>query len=242
MPDSENPHDQDPGSLGHFLVLAGIETLLNSAIALDASTVSALTQYEGTIIRLKIRQPYLVCYLIIDSAGIEVRDEYPGHSDIRITAGLLTIIRFFLGLPPQQTDYKIWGDPEQILNFRTIHRGFDLRTAFSVWLRNRINISEIVQRIRDQDSRWLNELTPVPGLIRDSMQQMKHMRQSLETHEQQLATMHRRLQQQRLVNLLLIAFCGGLLLSQGMNAAQEGIALSALLVVLGFLLSKFTNS
>ncbi len=235
---TNTPQDAN-SSFGHYLVLAGIEALLNSLISLDPLTVQALTRHNGLVIKIKIRQPYLVFYLIVDSEGLEVRSEYPGHSDIRMSSDLMTFLRIGFGMHIEPDQLKIWGDAQKISELTGILQSFDLRTAVSGWLRQRVQLSDILERIRNQDSSWLKELTPVPGLMRDTMLQLKQMNQRLEQQERLFKEQQNRQRRQRLLDFMLIVATGGMIVLSMHSTASWKESLLPIVFFSGIVAARF---
>ena len=174
-------------TLGHYLTLGLLETFFNGLLAIDPASLSALATHAGTVIKLKIRDPYQVLYLLIDSDGIEVRDEYPGRADIRINCTLYALGRCLLGMSLPEGQWKVWGPPEKIAALSDIAQSYELRTSARLWLRQHVNLSEILQKIRQQDSSWLRDLTPMPGLLRDTLQQMRQTNTLIERQQALMA-------------------------------------------------------
>ncbi len=206
MADSSDATFDDPQhSLGHYMTLGLLETLVNGLIGLDAPSIEALATLAGTVIKLKIRDPYQVIYLILDSDGIEIRDEYPGRADIRINCTLYALVRRVLGLPHPAGQWKIWGQDEQIRALSEIAQHYDLRTATRQWLRQHVNVGEILQKIRNRDSSWLQDLTPLPGLLRDTLQQMRQINGHLDRQQSLLAEQMLSLRRERRDDALIMA-------------------------------------
>ncbi len=235
---TSTPQDAQ-NSFGHYLILAAIEAILNSLIALDPTTLQKLTQHSGLVIKIKIRQPFLVFYLIVDSEGLEVRSEYPGHSDIRISSDLITILRLGFGMHTEEDHLKVWGDSKKISELTTIIASFELRTAISGWLRQRVQLGDIIERIRNQDSSWLKELTPVPGLMRDTMLQLKQMNQRLEQQERLFKEQQIRQRRQRLLDLVLVVASGGLLVLSVHSSINSGDSLLPIVFFSGLVAARF---
>ena len=240
MPDTSEHSDQQPSSLGHYVALGTLEALLNTALALDPETTTSLIAHTGTVIKLKIRETYMVFYLIIDHEGMEVRDEYPGHADIRIITSLNTLGRYLLGLKISFEDINIWGKSEKILALTHILREFDLRTAFTRWLREHVNVGDILERLRRNDAGWLQELTPIPGLLRDTLLQLKTLNQRLEQQQEQLQQHASQMRRQRRFDLaLLMALAAAALWLPGVEQGhlESGYKI-ILLIAFALLLSR----
>ncbi|NNM51779.1 MAG: hypothetical protein HKM02_06085 [Pseudomonadales bacterium] len=240
MPDTSEHSDQQPSSLGHYVALGTVEALLNTALALDPETTRALTAHAGTVIKLKIREPYMVFYLIIDHEGLEVRDEYPGHTDIRIITSLNTLGRYLLGMKISLEDIKLWGKSEEIFALTNILREFDLRTAFTRWLREHVNLGDILERLRQKDASWLHELTPIPGLLRDTLLQLKTLNQRLELQQHQLQQHAVHMQRQRRFDLaILVALAAAALWLPGTGLEHpDSVHKVILLIAFALLLSR----
>ncbi len=202
---SDTTLDDHQHSLGHYMTLGLLETLVNGMIGLDAPSLEALAAFAGTVIKLKIREPYQVIYLILDSDGIEIRDEYPGHADIRINCTLYALGRRAMGLSHPPGQWKIWGQDDKIRALSEIARHYDLRTATRQWLRQHLNLGEILQKIRNRDSSWLQDLTPLPALLRDTLQQMRQINGHLDRQQSLLAEQMLSLRRERRDDALIMA-------------------------------------
>lgn len=213
MPNAENDKKtREDASFGHYLAIGGLEALINSTLALDPPTVKALTVHAGTVIKLKIRDPYSIFYLIIDSDGIEVRDEYPGRADIRVIGSLSALSGRLLGIgEPQQSSSRaiqIWGNPDKIAALSIILSQFNLRTAASRWFREHANIPALLEKIRHHDASWIRDLSPIPTLIREALDQLRLLNSTLQEHQKSLMEFKHHLARQRARDLiyLLLAF------------------------------------
>lgn len=210
--DNQSPPQDSEPPLGHYLVIGALETFANATLSLDAATVAALQEHTGTVIKLKIREPYRVFYLILEQDGVEVRDEYPGKADIRIITSLGALANWAIGRAEDPHAYpkaiQIWGNPDKIRDLGVIFHNFNLRTAFSKWLRENIHLPTLLTKIREHDSSWIRDLAPIPSLIRDALEQLRTLNATLAQQQEDLARFKSSVARQRALDLayLLLAF------------------------------------
>ena len=226
-----NTHRDEGRPLGQHLVLGLIESLLNSFIELDPATLNEVTALSGLIVRFKLANPYYAFYLYFTPEGIEVLDVAPGPASVRINAKVYDLMRTLLGTPNQTTSgrsrIKVWGEPERVASLEHLLTEYNVRTRARQWMHEHLDINSLWERIRRHDPSWLQDFIPLPGLMRDALNELRQLNHNLQRHQEELETFRQRLNRQRKQDLLImmVAF---LVILGGLTGGLTSAALTAL--------------
>lgn len=199
----------DDRNLGRYLWLGAIETLLNAFIDLDATTRERVHALHGLIIRVKIVDPYLPFYLFFTEEGIEVCEEAPAPAQVRVNARLFDLMRMLLGATPVRPSgrprVRVWGESASVARLESLLVDFNLRTRAQQWLREHVNLEALWQKIRNHDPSWLQDFLPLPGLMRETLGELRRLNQNLQAQQLEFERYRRKLQRQRIYDLLFLA-------------------------------------
>lgn len=196
------------------LWLGALETLINSFIDLDRPTREALQAHQGLVIRVKTVEPYAVFYAHITPTGVELSSESLGVSRLRISGSLISVLSVLLGASPTPQRLQIWGESNEAAWMEQILRDFNLRTSAQRWLKTQLNVPALWAKIRGNDPTWISDLLPMPGLMKETLQELRSLKEQLaEQHRQhraEMAAQMNRLRRQRWwdFGLLLLVLAG----------------------------------
>lgn len=217
----------------HHLMLATVETLLNAFIELDHESRARARALDGLVVRVKIAEPYKVFYLMFTYEGIEVSDEQPGPVKVRLGGRLMDIISYVTGVTPPGDTHRIrlWGESDSILALRQLLHDFNLRTAAQRWLREHIHFEGfdgLWNKVKEHDPSWLSDLLPMPGLMKETLSELKDLNQTLKAQQEEFARFRESLRQQRMNDLiwLIVAFVAISLGIDGVHASGGLAAMS----------------
>ena len=169
------------------LWLGLLESIINNFIDLDAETKLALSERQGLIIRVKTVDPYAVFYAHITSTGVELSSESLGVARVRISGSFLGLMGALVGghgVGPRGR-LQIWGEREQADWVRNTLRQFNLRTSAQRWLKSHVNITELWQKVRQNDPSWISDLMPMPAMLKEALAEIRALQGQLA--EQQVA-------------------------------------------------------
>lgn len=221
-------HVEQPAA--HHLMLATVETLLNAFIELDEETRIRANALHGLVVRVKVLEPYKVFYLLFTYEGIEVSDEQPGPVTVRLGGRLMDIISYVTGVTPPTDTHRIrlWGDAHSITALRQLMHDFNLRTAAQRWLKENLNFDGfdgLWDKVKRHDPSWLSDFLPMPGLMKETLAELKTLNQALKEQQDEFTKFREGLRQQRTHDLLcmIIAFVAISLGIDGLHASG-GIA------------------
>lgn len=230
-------------NLGRYLWLGAIEALINAFIELDAPTRERVVSLSGLVVRVKILDPYLPFYLLFTQEGIEVSDEAPSPAQVRINARLFDLMRLLLGAPSSagRPRVRVWGEAESVAQLEALLIEFNLRTRAQQWLRTHLNLEALWQKIRNHDPSWLQDFLPLPGLMRETLSELKLLNHNLQAQQLEFDRYRQQARRQRFYDLifLCVAF---LALTAGLSenlSLQNLDALSSqqiLMLVMGLVL------
>jgi hypothetical protein len=211
--DNYNNNPREEGRpLAQHLVLGLVETLLNNFIELDPATQDQIHALSGLIVRVKLTEPYQAFYLYFTPEGIEVLDVAPGPAKVRINAKVYDLMRTLLGTSNQTSSgrprVKVWGEAESVAALERLLTEYNLRTRARQWLHEHLDISQLWERIRRHDPSWLQDFLPLPGMMRDALNELRQLNHNLQRHQEELETFRQHLSKQRRQDLLimLVAF------------------------------------
>jgi len=198
----------DGRPLAQHLVLGLIETLLNSFIELDKATHEQVTALSGLIVRVKLTDPYQAFYLYFTSEGIEVCDVAPGPARVRVNARVYDLMRTLLG-NPTRTDsgrprVRVWGEAESVASLEKLLTDYNVRTRARQWLHEHLDLNALWERIRRHDPSWLQDFLPLPGLMRDALNELRQLNQNLQRHQEELERFRLQSNRQRTLDLLIM--------------------------------------
>lgn len=211
-----NRHNNDKNDNDRQLVqhlwLGAIETLINGFIELDASTRERVTALHGLVVRVKVLEPYLPFYLFFTREGIEVCDVAPSPARVRVNARLFDLMRTLLGASPVSASgrprVRVWGESESVAILEDLLKDFNLRTRAQQWLQGHLNLDGLWQKIRNHDPSWLQDFMPLPGMMRETLKELRAINQHLAQQKEAFEQYQLRSQQQRRRDLwiMLLAF------------------------------------
>lgn len=197
----------------HHLMLGTIETLLNAFVELDEQSRARALELDGLIVRVKIIEPYQVFYLLFTREGIEVSAEQPGTVRVRVGGRLIDIASYVLGItsPGDSHRIRLWGDADSIATLRTLIQDFNLRTAAQRWVREHLNLDDFLGKLREHDPSWLSDLMPMPGLMRQTREELRLLGETVKEQQAELAALRKGLREQRVYDLLVMVLAFGAL-------------------------------
>jgi hypothetical protein len=247
MADYSNNNDKHTTDrqLTQHLWLGAIETLINSFIDLDQSTQDRVASLHGLVVRVKVLDPYLPFYLFFTPEGIEVCDVAPAPARVRVNARLFDLMRTLLGASPTSASgrprVRVWGDADSVATLEALLSDFNLRTKAQVWLRDHLNLDSLWQKIRNHDPSWLQDILPLPGLMRETLSELKQLNQNLLAQQQEFQRYRTESQRQRLQDIvfMMLAF---LAMLAGLTHGLSSLSLAGignerlLLLVMGVVL------
>ena len=195
-----------PPTLAQELGLGMMESLLNSFVDLDPETRQQVRAHSQLIVRVKTAEPHMTCYMQFTSEGIELSSEAPGPAKVRISGSTLSLLSVIAGRqsPEQPGRLRIWGENSEVSWLITLLKNFNLRTSAQRWLRQHLNLGELWQKIRHNDPTWLADITPIPGMMREALGEIRSLRQSLEQQQQAWLAQQEAWQQQRRQDMVVI--------------------------------------
>lgn len=185
MADHENHNNNtdDRGPLARHLWLGAIETLINTFIDLDPATHDRVAELDGLVVRVKILDPYLPFYLLFTREGIEVSDVSPTPARVRVNARLFDLMRTLLGTSPINASgrprVRVWGESESVAVLESLLNDFNLRTRAQQWTHDHLNLDIFWQKIRNHDPSWLQDLLPLPGMMRETIKELRLINEQL---------------------------------------------------------------
>lgn len=217
--DKYNAPGGDDRQLGRYLWLGAIETLINAFIDLDAPTREQVRSLRGLVVRVKILDPYLPFYLLFTAEGIEVSDETPTPAQVRVNARLFDLMRTLLGASPVSASgrprVRVWGEAESVAQLETLLTDYNLRTRAQQWMHEHLNLDQLWHKIRNHDPSWLKDFLPLPGMMRETLAELRLVNQNLLRHQEEFAVYRQQARRQRIQDLLFLsvaflALLGGL--------------------------------
>jgi hypothetical protein len=226
-----NNNSHDGRQLAQYLWLGAIETLINSFIDLDEPTRRHVASLHGLVVRVKLLDPYLPFYLYFTKEGIEVCDTAPAPASVRVNARLFDLMRSLLGASPVSSSgrprIRIWGEAESVATLDALLHDFNLRTRAQEWLRGHLNLESLWEKIRNHDPSWLKDFLPMPGLMRETLSELKRLNQHLDTQQAVFERYRQETQQQRIRDILFLTLAFLALLG-GLTGSFSTQSLSAL--------------
>ncbi|PTQ90305.1 SCP2 sterol-binding domain-containing protein [Agitococcus lubricus] len=193
-----------------YFWLNSLESLLNAFVDLDPTTRHQLIHLDGIVVRVKTFAPYQVFYLLFTSDGIEVSPKPQGEVQVRLSGRVRDLVWTLLGLESEQYaesrgHLHLWGETPTLDNLRQLLQEFNLRAAASQWLKSHWPLKTLWQKLSEQDLSWLQDLQPLPTLIKQTRQEIAALKVELSQQQQQLTRVEQQLAQQlKLSKLLLI--------------------------------------
>jgi hypothetical protein len=243
--DNYNNTPGDDRNLGRYLWLGAIETLINAFIDLDGATRERVHSLHGLVVRVKIIDPYLPFYLLFTSEGIEVCEEAPYPAQVRVNAKLFDLMRTLLGTSSVtgsgRPRVRVWGESASVAELEALLVDFNLRTRAQQWLQSNLNFESLWQKIRNHDPSWLQDFLPLPGLMRETLSELRLVNQNLKIQQLEFELYRKQAKQQRIYDLAFMALAflallGGL----GGNATTQGLSelsgMQITLIVMGLML------
>ncbi|MCC2638046.1 MAG: hypothetical protein K0Q68_1765 [Moraxellaceae bacterium] len=207
--DKDNAPGEENRQLGRYLWLGAIETLINAFIDLDGPTRDQVHALRGLVVRVKILDPYLPFYLLFTEEGIEVSDEAPTPAQVRINARLFDMMRALLGASPLSASgrprVRVWGEAESVAQLETLLTDYNVRTRAQQWLRENLNLEQLWHKIRNHDPSWLQDFLPLPGLMRETLAELRQVNQNLQRQQDEFAQYRQLARRQRIHDLLFLS-------------------------------------
>jgi hypothetical protein len=81
---------------------------------------------------------------------------------------------------------------------------FNLRTRAQQWLRTHLNLESLWLKIRNHDPSWLQDFLPLPGLMRETLNELRQLNQSLRAQQLEFDLYRKQAQRQRVYDLTLL--------------------------------------
>lgn len=207
--DKYNAPGGDDRQLGRYLWLGAIETLINAFIDLDAPTREQVRSLRGLVVRVKILDPYLPFYLLFTAEGIEVSDETPTPAQVRVNARLFDLMRTLLGASPVSASgrprVRVWGEADSVAQLETLLTDYNLRTRAQQWMHEHLNLDQLWHKIRNHDPSWLKDFLPLPGMMRETLAELRLVNQNLLRHQEEFALYRQQARRQRIQDLLFLS-------------------------------------
>ncbi|HEX4869409.1 MAG TPA: SCP2 sterol-binding domain-containing protein [Moraxellaceae bacterium] len=245
--DNSTPPGSDDRQLGRYLWLGAIETLINAFIDLDEPTREQVHALSGLVVRVKVLDPYLPFYLVFTQEGIEVSESAPTPAQVRINARLFDLMRTLLGASPLTASgrprVRVWGEAASVARLETLLTDYNLRTRAQQWVRDHLNLEQLWHKIRNHDPSWLRDFLPLPGLMRETLAEIRLVNQNLLRQQQEFDAYRALARRQRVQDLLflstafvaLLVALGGELQVHRLGDLQSGqvllLVMAALLLV-----------
>lgn len=243
----DNHNDKYDGDrpLAQHLWLGGIETLINGFIDLDPATHERVAALHGLVVRVKVLDPYLPFYLYFTREGIEVCDVAPAPARVRVNARLFDLMRTLLGTSPVTASgrprVRVWGEADSVAVLEELLNDFNLRTRAQQWLRENLNFDSLWQKIRNHDPSWLQDFLPLPGLMRETLKELRQLNQNMQLQQDEFERYRQDNQRQRskdlfFMMLAFLAITGGLTGSFSTESLSGLTGERILLLVIGVVL------
>ncbi|RKZ76909.1 MAG: hypothetical protein DRQ57_01980 [Gammaproteobacteria bacterium] len=142
-----------------------LETLINQALHCDPSSLEALGQLSGKIIRLELTDLDLNYTLFPDEQGIIIFSDYEGEVDVQITGAPFTLLRLLLQRGTQlsnEPDITLNGEINLAQQGLLIFQGLniDWETQFTKWFGSQFahNLSTALLQCQDYADGQFNTL------------------------------------------------------------------------------------
>lgn len=243
--DNSGDNNNENRPLAQYLWLGAIETLINAFVDLDAPTRARVLSLDGLVVRVKVMDPYLPFYLYFTAEGIEVSEVAPAPAHVRVNARLFDLMRTVLGAAPVSASgrprIRVWGDAESVAELEALLTDFNLRTRAQAWLHEHLNMDVLWQKIRNHDPSWLQDFLPLPGLMRETLSELKQLNQNLRAQQEEFERYRHKSGQQRTQDIIFLLL-GFLALAGGLGDGFSAEALTQLdgekimLLVMGLVL------
>ncbi len=212
---SEEKNHQRTTSIAYFW-LNSLESLLNAFVDLDPTTRRQLDLLDGLVVRVKTFAPYQVFYLLFTTDGIEVSPRPQGEVQVRLSGKVRDLVWTLLGLESEsyaeaKGHLNIWGDSSITNHLRALLQDFNLRSAAGHWLKNHWPLNMLWQKLSEQDLSWLQDLQPLPALIRQTREELAALKTDVQRQQALLEQLQQAFNQQlfhtRLMLGLMISMC-----------------------------------
>lgn len=231
------------------LGLGALESLFNTLLDLDPDIQARLRAHAPLVIRVKTRDPSLLFHVHLTAEGVELSSHAPAPSRIRINGSLIALLGLLLGNRDLtgNDDVNVWGDADEIAWLRQLLHDLNIRTSAQRWLRDHVNLGDLVRKIRGHDPSWITDLLPMPGMLREALQEIRSLQKRLEglqtdweVHQAELLAQRRR--DVMLVALVMVGLVLDLLPGMTLPARLAGLEvtqLSWMALVAALLYSRF---
>lgn len=185
------------GTLSYFW-LNSLESVLNSFLELDPERQQYIAPLDGLVVRVKTFSPYMIFYLRFSSDRIEISPQPPGEVQVRLSGRVSDLVWTFLGLENEarmeaKGQLNLWGDTEITNNLRLLMQELNVRSAAGTWLKSHWPLNLLWQKLSQQDLSWLQDLQPIPDLIRQTREEVAALRVDLLRQQNQLSSLEQQL-------------------------------------------------
>ena len=132
--------------------IAGIETAINSVLALDPASKTSLRQFQGKVIAIELesqpKQAFLTLFLLPGESGINVLSQYSGEADTTLAGTPIAMAKMSFG--------SKLGGPD----------ASDVLFSGEVKIRGDIELGQRFKRVLDKmDIDWEEHLSRITGDI-----------------------------------------------------------------------------
>lgn len=183
MSDTREESEQTANpALATELGLGALESLFNTLLDLDPDIQARIRTHAPLVIRIKTRDPSLLFHVHLTAEGVELSSHSPSPSRIRINGSLLAMLSVLLGNRDltDHEDVNVWGDADEIAWMRQLLHDLNIRTSAQRWLREHVNLGDLIRKVRGHDTSWITELLPMPGMLREALQEIRLLQRRLE--------------------------------------------------------------
>ena len=98
----------------------------------------------------------------------------------------------------------LWGDANTLNGLRYLLQEFNLRSAAGQWLKSHWPLNMLWQKLSQQDLSWLEDLQPLPNLIKQTREEIATLKIEVQQQQKTLAIMQQTLQKQLAQTRLLL--------------------------------------
>lgn len=242
--------DEQP-SPTRFLMLGGLEAILNQTLELSPAARERLAPLHGTVVRVRMEKPMAVLYVLIYEDGIEIMQDFEGHVDVRVRAPLGALLQWVLspGYQPSQENIRILGPDELVLQLGEAMAAFSIWEGLRQWLETHVQLDQLLGMLRREDPAWLSQLHGLPAQMQELNRELARQRLLQEDILNEIRALKSSLGRERRLDLFCL-FSGLLLLLAALATAsghipmlvpEEGPGVQMLLLASGGLALIFSR-
>ena len=141
--------------------------------------------------------------------SIEVSPRPQGEVQVRLSGRVRDLVWTLLGLESEQRaeskgHLHLWGDANTLNGLRYLLQEFNLRSAAGQWLKSHWPLNMLWQKLSQQDLSWLEDLQPLPNLIKQTREEIATLKIEVQQQQKTLAIMQQTLQKQLAQTRLLL--------------------------------------